>query len=218
MALARLSFPVISGNPGPSRRTLDSKHALECFPNERWHEGRSLLIWTEQDAAFFSVSFFAFLEDVKVVGWGGGVVPGVGPCRRHHPAYSAHTHTSLRNPSWKLSANFCLFSSSGRWRKREARDETADVLQMRRLVFDHHFPSHTLNPMLVTLTFSSPFYLFFFLKPNQGRSFLFYTPPYHYKSCLCVLSSRHKSASISFRSCLVDLSALLFPLLKRCKR
>lgn len=163
MALARLSFPVISGNPGPSRRTLDSKHALECFPNERWHEGRSLLIWTEQDAAFFSVSFFAFLEDVKVGGWGGGLFLAL--VRAGATTLPIlHTHISLRNPSWKLSANFCLFSSSGRWRKREARDETTDVLQMRRLVFDHHFPSHTLNPMLVTLTFSSPFYLFFFKK------------------------------------------------------
>lgn len=37
-------------------------------------------IWTEQDAAF-SVSFFCVSED--------GLVPGVGPCSRHHPAYPA---------------------------------------------------------------------------------------------------------------------------------
>lgn len=72
--------------------------------HERWHEGRSLLIWTEQDAAFFSVSFFAFWKMEGVGEWGGGGL--FLALVRAGATTLPILHTSLRNPSWKLSANF----------------------------------------------------------------------------------------------------------------
>lgn len=143
--LTRHSFPVIAGNQVDQGK-LWIPNALERFPLKMaWREKPPHL---DGAGCSFFFSFFTFWKMgsfLALVRAGATTLPVL--------------HTSLRNQSWKLSSYFCLFppleaGENGTlwWNYRCAPDATD--------CFWRQF-SLTLNPVVVMLNFSSPFYLFF---------------------------------------------------------